>query len=140
MYNLFFQLLFIYIWQIWQYNAQIYHCHQIMIVVNLFKISLWYFSIYKNSLNNYLTFINNNCFNVTIMFSSNKFFLKTHNMAWNIQIAEICSVIFDFNAQFAFKAAHMNAFIFIFFLVQQSHWFKKLALFISNALCISSHV
>ena len=32
---------------------------------------------------------------------------KTHNMAWTIQIAEICSDIFDVHAQFAFKAAHV---------------------------------
>ena len=37
-------------------------------------------------------------------------------MAWNIQMAEICSVIFDVHAQSAFKVAHENAFIFIFFL------------------------
>jgi len=58
---------------------------------------------------NNLTFINNFCFNVKFVFSSKKFFLKTHNMAWNIQIAEICSVSFDVHAQFAFKAAHMDA-------------------------------
>jgi len=59
------------------------------------------------------------------MFYSKKYFLKTHNVAWNIQIAEICSVIFDVHAQFAFEAAHGNAFIFIFFLVQLSQWFKN---------------
>jgi len=36
-------------------------------------------------------------------------------MAWNIQIAEICSVIFDVHSQVAFKAASVNAYIFIFF-------------------------
>ena len=58
------------------------------------------------------------------MFASKKSFLKTHNMALNIQVAEICSVIFDVHTQFAFKAAHVNAFKLIFFHVQQSHWFK----------------
>jgi len=42
-------------------------------------------------------------------------------MALNIQEAEIGSVIVDVHTQFAFKAAHVNAFILIFFLVQQSH-------------------
>jgi len=55
------------------------------------------------------------------MFSSKKSFLKTHNMALNIQVAEICSVIFDVHSIFAFKAAPVNAFILIFFLVQQAH-------------------
>jgi len=59
------------------FYAHIYHCVKIMIVVNLFK-------------NNTIIFFH--CFNVKIVFSSKKSFLKTHNMAWNIQIAEICSV------------------------------------------------
>jgi len=47
---------------------------------------------------------------VKIIFSNKKYFLKTHNMAWNIQISDFCSVIVDVHAQFAFKTADVNAF------------------------------
>jgi len=120
----FLQLGYFYFSQIGQCNAQTYHWVKVIIVVNLFiKITTILFTLLLIEWKNHV-------FQQEILF-------KTHNMAWNIQIAEICSVIFDVHAQFAFKAAHGYAFIFIYFLVQQSHWFKNWH-FLYQKLCASS--
>ena len=61
---------------------------------------------------------------VRFVFSSNKSFLKTHNMAWTIHITELCSVMFGVHAQFASKVAQGIAIMFMFLVCMQSHCLK----------------